>query len=74
MLDYSHFECQKNKITEFLNSVDAYEVDHNEIPHQDLHCLIALYSSNFQYDTTWMKDYLKYYRSIFKCLPFIFLQ
>ena len=29
------------KTAEFMNSVDPDEAAHNELPHQDLHCLLS---------------------------------
>ena len=32
-------KAPKTKIAEFANSVGPAEADHNEPPHQDLHCM-----------------------------------
>ena len=35
--------ASKLKIAEFANSADSDEVAHNEPPHQNLHCLQAIF-------------------------------
>ena len=40
----------ETKIAEFANSVYLDEVDHNERPHLDLHCLPSSLSQYSQYD------------------------